>query len=707
MPAMVPAVPRVVLLVMAAILVRPCAAEGCDEPAEGTLLCSVADLDSARVNVSRPAAVRHVEIQCSDRTHVHDETELALLRQFAALESLALRDCQFSELRRAALRHVAGLRELSVRTFQSEWLSDEVRLAPDCFEEMEQLETLDISGNNMWSLQPGLLRNLTLLKVLNVSGNHLQQLSVLLETGVGSSLQVLDVSDNGLTEVGAADLREFYKLRELSLRSNSLSVIHDGWLSGLSRLERLDISQNRLTALPALMLNETKSLKEFMMHGNNITVLPPGLLADLPQLLTVNMSSNRLSAQWIRKDTFAGLLRLIVLDLSGNLLDSLSQDVFDDLSSLQVLDLSHNQLQTLPAGLFTSLSNLHTLTLSGNSIRRLEQGSLAGLHVLSRLSLDNNQLTTVGDDVFANITSIEKLRLQVNELSTIPNSLRLLTHLRDLNVADNNISDDAHGVLRSLPHLGLLNLAGNKLRNVSVVFLANMSDISMLDLSRNEIDNVDSGAFDQATNLRAVRLDANRLRNINGLFAKLPTLLWLNASDNQIEFFDYALIPAELRWLDMHKNQVREIGNFYNIESKIKLETLDISHNQVSLISSSSVPDSIKYFIIASNQLTTVEPGTFENKYQLIRADLSSNQLGELARDAVALPGGADVSPVAVASSSKTADGTAAPAELLLAGNPFVCNCQMDWLLAKNATTNKRYPKVSLARAVCVRCSYS
>ncbi|KAF0287755.1 Toll-like receptor 6 [Amphibalanus amphitrite] len=695
------------LLAAAAVMTLRCAADVCEEPAEGEVVCSVADLDSGSVNASRPAAVRRVELRCSDRAHLHDATELALLRHLPALESLALRDCQFSELRRSTLRHVAGLRELSVRTFQSEWLSDELKLAADCFEDMQELEALDISGNNMWSLQPGLLQKLPLLKVLNVSGNHLQQMSALRETGVGSGLQVLDLSNNGLTEVGTSDFREFVNLKELWLSSNSLSVLQDGWLTGLSRLERLDISQNQLATLPALMLNETKALKAVMVQGNNITVLPPGLLADLPQLQTINMSGNSLSAQWIRKDTFAGLLRLIVLDLSGNVLDSLSPDVFEDLSSLQVLDLSNNQLETMPAGLFTSLSNLHTLTLSGNSLSRLEPGFLAGLHVLSRLSLDNNRLTSVDDDVFANITSIQNLRMQKNELTSIPSSLRRLTNLQELNVAENNISDDTHGVLQALPHLGLLNLAGNKLRNVSVEFLANLTDVSMLDLSRNEIENVDSGAFDKATNLMAVRLDANKLRNINGLFAKLPSLLWLNVSDNQIEFFDYALIPGELRWLDIHKNQVREIGNFYNIESVIRLETLDISHNQVSLIGSSSVPDSIKYFIIASNQLTTVEPGTFENKRQLIRADLSSNQLSELAQDAVTLPRDDDEGSVTVNTASDHAEGSAKHAELLLAGNPFVCNCHMDWLLAKNATSNKRYPKVLDGDRVMCRLLHS
>ena len=657
----------------------------CEQAASDALRCTLGTLDSGRVNSTRPDSVKHLEITCSERSYFHELFDLSFLRRFVSLRSLSIAHCQFSTVRPGAFRAFANLQSLSVCTHNTEWSSEQLQLERGCFDGLRSLETLDLGSNNLWSLEEDVLRDLPTLKRLNLTDNRFQALSELQPAGISDGLHVLDLSHNSLLEVPSTGVRTLPALRELYLSGNDLAVLHDGALSGLHALQVLDVSANQLVALPAMMLNETRQLRELRVQNNSIRVLPPGLLADLPQLLTVNMSSNRLSAQWIRKDTFAGLLRLIVLDLSGNLLDSLSLDVFDDLSSLQVLDLSHNQLQTLPAGLFTSLSNLHTLTLSSNSLSRLERGSLAGLHVLSRLSLDNNRLAAISHEVFANVTSIEHLSLAHNELIFFPEAVKQLTNLQQLDLSANYIADIAGETLRPLEHLSYLQLAQNKLTNISVHLLANQSSLTMLDLSQNEIGSIDSGAFDQTTNLRAVRLDANRLRNINGLFAKLPTLLWLNASDNQIEFFDYALIPAELRWLDMHKNQVREIGNFYNIESKIKLETLDLSHNQVSLISRSSVPDSIKYFIIASNQLTTVEPGTFENKYQLIRADLSSNQLSELDLNAVTLP----------VFDEADADADASVAELLLAGNPFFCDCAMDWLLSVDTMTPKRkYPKV-------------
>ncbi|XP_037079540.1 toll-like receptor Tollo [Pollicipes pollicipes] len=564
-----------------------------------------------------------------------------------------------------------------------------MRLERGCFEGLEYLETLDLGENNMWALESGVFADLASLKTLNLTGNSFQELAELQDAGISDSLQVLDVSSNGLLELSPAGLSSFGSLRELHARANHLAVIHDGALRDLKRLEVLDVSDNRLVALPAMMLNETRLLRDLRVQNNSIRVLPPSLLSDLPQLQAVNMSRNNLSSEWIRKDTFAGLFRLIVLDLSANQLDSLSVDVFHDLSSLQVLDLSRNVLTSVPDGVFSSLSNLHTLSLSDNALARLGRYSLAGLHVLSRLRLDNNRLTDIADLTFSNVTSVEHLLLQRNQLLSVPAALRRLTFLSRLDLADNFIRDVPVGALAPLRQLSFISLAGNQLSNVSVGCLTGLSSLAVLDLSRNRISGVESGAFDAAAGLRVVRIDANRLSNVNGLFAKLPALLWLNASDNQIEFFDYALIPVELRWLDLHNNRIRKIGNFYNIESKIKLETLDLSHNEVSHLAAASVPDGIKYFILASNQLTTVELGTFEAKSRLIRADFSSNQLSELDLQAVTLAGSED---------------SVAPAELLLAGNPFFCDCAMDWLLTIDTMTPRhKYPQVLDAERVMCR----
>ncbi|XP_037079539.1 toll-like receptor Tollo, partial [Pollicipes pollicipes] len=666
-------------------------ADACVELDADALRCSVTTLDEARVNITRPERLQRLELTCSDRSHRHEQLDVSFLRGFGGLRSLAIHGCVVVGVGRGAFRHLRSLSALSLRTYGAEWPGVELELQPGAFAGVERLESLDLSVSGLRLLQRGVFASLTTLKKLNLTGNDLQDFSELLGAGISENLQILDVSHNRISELPVSAASFLPSLRELYINANELSAIQDGALWGLPRLEVLDVSDNQLAALPALMLNETRRLRDLRMQNNSIRVLPPGLLADLPHLLAVNISFNELSSLWVRGDAFSGLLRLVVLDLAGNRLETLSPEVFGDLSSLQVLDLSVNRLQSLPGGVFAALSNLHTLTLSDNLVSRLERRSLAGLRVLSRLSLDRNRLAHIDDEAFGHARGLTELQLQGNRLRGLPPALGRLPRLQRLDLGDNGVVSLPAGALQPLSHLGFLRLAGNRLANVSAALLAGQRELTLLDLSRNEISSVESGAFDGATGLQAVRLDANRLSNVNGLFAKLPALLWLNVSDNRIEFFDYALIPAELRWLDLRKNQLKVIGNFYNIESKIKLETLDLSHNQISSINRASVPDSIKYLILTSNQLTTVELGTFEAKSRLIRADLSSNQLSQLELKAITLP-----------SADETKDKEAA--EVLLAGNPFFCNCRMDWLHTINSILSRRkYPRVLDAERVMCR----
>ena len=658
-------------VICALLLARVTTAERCEPLPGAAARCHITTLDAGPLNVTRPGSLRRLELVCSDSTHVSNDFSVALGSAFTELRELSVSRCALGNLRRGVFHRLRRLQTLRLRTFSREWTAAEMRLDRGCFDGLVHLETLDLSGNNMWALERDVFEDLTSLKVLNLSGNSFQDLTELRESGVIDGIQILDVSHNSLMELSAAGLRSFPGLRQLQAHHNELAVVRDGALRDLHRLEALDVSNNRLVALPAMMLNETRLLRELNVQNNSIRVLPPSLLSDLPQLQTVNMSANNLSSEWIRKDTFAGLLRLIVLDLSVNQLDALSVDVFQDLTSLQSLDLSGNLLETLPDGVFASLSNLHTLRLSDNLLRRLGRRALVGLHVLSALRLDNNRLAQLNEMTFANVTGVQELRLDGNEFLNVPTALSKLTFLERLDLADNFITELSEGAFGSLRQLSTLRLAGNQLVNVTAGALAGPVSLSMLDLSRNRMTHMESGALDDLRELRVVRIDANRLASINGLFAKLPQLLWLNASDNRIEFFDYALVPVALRWLDLHRNQIREIGNFYRLEDKIEMRTFDLSHNQVSHIGRSAVPDGIEYFILAGNRLETVEPGTFEAKRRLVRADLSANQLSQLDAQAVRLPD----------------DHEDQAADLLLGGNPLLCDCTMDWLLKLTTAT--------------------
>merc|ERR1719150_1462179 len=90
-------------------------------------------------------------------------------------------------------------------------------------------------------------------------------------------------------------------------------------------------------------------------------------------------------------------------------------------------------------------------------------------------------------------------------------------------------------------------------------------------------------------NLRALRLDNNELKDINGLVSSQKNLKWLNVSTNHLQWFDFAFIPKSLEWLDVHNNKIKRIGNYYRLKTGYNLHTFDASFNNIKVLESDSL----------------------------------------------------------------------------------------------------------------------
>ncbi|XP_065193234.1 uncharacterized protein LOC135824427 [Sycon ciliatum] len=85
-----------------------------------------------------------------------------------------------------------------------------------------------------------------------------------------------------------------------------------------------------------------------------------------------------------------------------------------------VLLLSNNQIQTLSDGVFSNLPNLYQLGLTNNQIPALSDGVFSGLTNLQYPDLRNNRIQTLGDGVFSGLTNLKSLYLSSNPLILKP-----------------------------------------------------------------------------------------------------------------------------------------------------------------------------------------------------------------------------------------------------------------------------------------------
>jgi internalin A len=229
-----------------------------------------------------------------------------------------------------------------------------LRRVPDSIVRVRNLQSLDISGNQLTEL-PEFSAHSSTLRSLYLSGNHLSRLPE--SIGQLKNLESFDVSGNQLGTLPQSTAR-LTKLRSLYLSGNHFKSVPEP-VSQLVGLRSLDISGNELTELPHF-IGELTSLQYLYLSKNRLSALPESI-GRLTKLQNLYLSRNQLTQL---PESIGQLISLRYLYLSNNKIKILPESV-GQLLKLQYLDLLSNELTSLPAGL-RQLKALERLLLHRN-----------------------------------------------------------------------------------------------------------------------------------------------------------------------------------------------------------------------------------------------------------------------------------------------------------------------------------------------------
>uniref|UniRef100_A0A3Q2E4P2 Toll-like receptor 7 n=1 Tax=Cyprinodon variegatus TaxID=28743 RepID=A0A3Q2E4P2_CYPVA len=117
------------------------------------------------------------------------------------------------------------------------------------------------------------------------------------------NLRVLDISSNNLRSVQREVFRGLPdKLSDLYIKKNKLSFFAWGELQLLHDLKVLDLSGNYLTSVPRMLSNCTSSLEKLILHDNKIKKLTPNFLQDAFNLKYLDLSYNLI--RYIEQSSF-------------------------------------------------------------------------------------------------------------------------------------------------------------------------------------------------------------------------------------------------------------------------------------------------------------------------------------------------------------------------------------------------------------------
>nr|AFC95888.1 toll-like receptor 9 [Andrias davidianus] len=291
-------------------------------------------------------------------------------------------------------------------------------------------KTLDLSFNNIKSIEPEDFRGLGDIECLNLSYNFINQRLNGNQFSYLRSLRLLDLAHNRFDLYYNKTLNELPNLEVLYLNCNTFQFMLHGlghsfnFLQNMTSLTFLSLSYNTIG------IRISKELR-------------------CPSLRVLVFRFNRLDIMWqAGKDTylniFTNLARLGVLDISYNKLQSIPANVLETLpKSLKKLYITHNKLRIFYWEKMSSLPSLEILDLSHNALNYLPNETVSFGSNFTFLSLESNHIISLNQVFFSNFSTLKYLILRDNKITLIDeNSFSdvLLQNLQSLDVSGNPLS---------------------------------------------------------------------------------------------------------------------------------------------------------------------------------------------------------------------------------------------------------------------------
>lgn len=291
----------------------------------------------------------------------------------------------------------------------------------NCIPDMEMicLEVLDLSENNISELNTNGIEHLVSLTILDLRKNSLTSLKEGDFQGL-NKLQLLDISENNIMHLSPATFQYLNNLVTLSLSGNinlgTLRHVKDAsLLFGTSqRLQIIEASNTNLTRIPPTL---TRSVRKLFLAKNAITSIQCGELDSFPLIQTIDISKNMIYE--IEEDALGRLDFLYNLILSDNKLTTIPKSLPDQ---LEVLDLRCNLIATLKSLDFLGMQKLRVLLLSRNKITVIEDGAFGQLSSLQVLDLSHNPIKMLSRTSFIGPRRLKEIYLV---------SLKDLIHLQE------------------------------------------------------------------------------------------------------------------------------------------------------------------------------------------------------------------------------------------------------------------------------------
>lgn len=276
-----------------------------------------------------------------------------------SLKKLSLSLCRIKAVNTHAFIGLNNLRELDL---SQNYLSR----VPRALNRLGLLRKLTLRENDITVIYHGDFSDLNCLQELDLSKNLLGQMEAFRNGamfGIGNSLTHFYLHDSHMAFIPTRTLSELKRLTHLDISHNSMTLLTNMSFLGQYRLQFLDISGNNWNIYDDMFGGIKDTLVTLRMRRAGLTFIPRKALTTLTHLRILDLSHNELrylnndsitgisarrlffrgnQIRYVSSDAFSHYIRPIDLDLSGNVLDSLSFMFESDKCSFYNLNITNN-----------------------------------------------------------------------------------------------------------------------------------------------------------------------------------------------------------------------------------------------------------------------------------------------------------------------------------------------------------------------------
>jgi len=385
-----------------------------------------------------------------------------------------------------------------------------------------------------------------------------------------------------------------------------LSAPHDlDWETGWKELQTLNVAHNKITEIPVDILR-LEFVRKLQCQHNRICHISFGR----------GLGSN-----------------LVHVELQNNELQSLGEDI-GECVHLQHLNVSFNRLRSLPLSLFESCSKLQVLEATNNQIA----GPLLNINFskclrLRECDLSMNRITAISTSMFS-MPSLHRLSLRQNQIAVIvveggtqnendneqKQEFKVMeSHLIELYLGSNRLSQCPCNGIVSFPSLKLLDLSCNRLEAVSAEIVDFCPVLHRLDISGNDLQDIPA-ELSLLENLESIVATGNPLRRIKRSLIGNTTSLKLYLRNRLKSKTENEDTPHSnpLRDSMMHSDPLRcttlQLKDHSlkslppNMGQMVNLCHLELDQNQISNIDALRCCISLKHLTATKNHIADLSP---------------------------------------------------------------------------------------------------